>query len=84
VWWPKAGASFVPRDGGLGKVSPKTKVFEIFTRHGWVWGGFDAGVPDYMHFVKATAGDGGRLDRPYVVTQLQYVPNSATEAAQPK
>ena len=84
AWWPKAAAQYVVRDDVAGKVSTGSEVFGVFTRHGWVWGGFDAGVPDYMHFVKATAGDGARLDRPYVVTGWQYVPNSPTEAAQPR
>lgn len=84
AWWPKAAAQYVVRDAVAGKVSTQSAVFGIFTKHGWVWGGFDAGVPDYMHFVKATAGDGARMDRPYVVTGLQYVPNSPTEAAQPR
>jgi hypothetical protein len=83
-WWPKIAAQYVPRDSGQGKVSAQTEVFGIFTRHGWAWGGFDAGVPDYMHFSKITVGDGARMDRPYIVTGLQYIPNGATEAAQPK
>jgi hypothetical protein len=37
-----------------------------------------------MHFTKVTAGDGARMDRPYIVTGLKYVPNGATERAQPK
>jgi hypothetical protein len=84
AWWPKSATKFVVRDGAAGKVSPQSEVFGVFTRHGWIWGGFDAGVPDYMHFAKITAGDGAKLDRPYIVTGLQYVPNSPTEAAQPK
>jgi hypothetical protein len=84
TWWPRAAAQYVVRDDVAGKASTKSEAFGVFTRHGWVWGGFDAGVPDYMHFVKATVGDGARLDRPYVVTGLQYVPNSPTEAGQPK
>jgi hypothetical protein len=83
-WWPEISTQYVPRDRAPGKVSTQTQVFEIFTRHGWAWGGFDAGVPDYMHFNKVTVGDGTRMDRPYIVTGLQYVPNGATEAAQPK
>jgi hypothetical protein len=83
-WWPKIAAQYVPRDSAPGKASVQTEVFGIFTRHGWAWGGFDAGVPDYMHFNKVTVGDGAKMDRPYVVTGLQYIPNGATEAAQPK
>jgi hypothetical protein len=83
-WWPKIAAQNVARDSGQGKVSAQTEVFRIFTRHGWAWGGFDAGVPDYMHFNKVAVGDGAKMDRPYIVTGLQYIPNGATEAAQPK
>jgi hypothetical protein len=70
-WWPLVAVSNVPRDRTPGKVSTESAVFVTFTRHGWAWGGFDAGVPDYMH-------------RPYIVTGLKYVPNGATERAQPK
>lgn len=83
-WWPQAAVSNAPRDLSPGKVSTQSAVFAIFTRHGWAWGGFDAGVPDYMHFNKVTVGDGARMDRPYVVTGLKYIPNGATERAQPR
>ncbi|MDE1149755.1 MAG: M15 family metallopeptidase [Azospirillaceae bacterium] len=83
-WWPKVAAQYTPRDGAPGKVSPQGAAFQIFTRHGWIWGGFDAGVPDYMHFMKVTVGDGARMDRPYEVTGLRYIPGGATETAQPK
>jgi hypothetical protein len=83
-WWPKLAAQYVARDGAQGKVSPQAEVFGILTRHGWAWGGFDAGVPDYMHFNKVTVGDGAKMDRPYIVTGLQYIPNGGTEAHQPK
>jgi hypothetical protein len=83
-WWPLAAVSNVPRDRTRGKVSTESAVFAIFTRHGWAWGGFDAGVPDYMHFAKVTVGDGAKMDRAYIVTGLKYVPNGATERAQPK
>jgi hypothetical protein len=83
-WWPLAAVSNVPRDRKPGKVSTGSASFAIFTRHGWAWGGFDAGVPDYMHFTKVTVGDGVKMDRPYIVTGLKYVPNGATERAQPK
>ena len=84
AWWPKSATQYVPRDSAQGKVSAQTEVFRIFTRHGWAWGGYDAGVPDYMHFNKVTVGDGAKMDRPYIVTGLQYIPNGGTEAAQPK
>jgi hypothetical protein len=83
-WWPKSAARYVPRDEVPGKVSMQTPIFQIFTRHGWAWGGFDAGTPDYMHFNKVTVGDGAKMDRPYIVTGLQYVPKGAEEAAKPK
>lgn len=83
-WWPQTAASNAPRDTTPGKISTQSAVFAIFTRHGWAWGGFDAGVPDYMHFAKVTVGDGGKMDRPYIVTGLKYVPNGATELAQPR
>lgn len=84
AWWPKAAAQSAVRDGTPGKVSTRSEVFAIFTRHGWAWGGFDAGVPDYMHFMKPTVGDGAKMDRPYIVTGLQYIPGGKTEARQPK
>jgi hypothetical protein len=84
-WWPKTAAMLAPRDGGRGKVSPKTDVFRIFAHHGWAWGGFFVGDPDYMHFYKIMAPPGGNpLERPYAATGLEYVPDGAQEAAQPK
>jgi hypothetical protein len=83
-WWPKGAARYAPRDRVPAKVSTQSQVFQIFTRHGWAWGGFDAGVPDYMHFNKVTVGDGAKMDRPYMVTGLQYIPKGPEEAAKPK
>lgn len=84
-WYPKTAATFAPRDGGHGKVSPNTDAFRIFARHGWAWGGFYVGEPDYMHFYKVTYGGSGNvIERPYVATGLQYIPGGAMEAAQPK
>jgi hypothetical protein len=74
-----------PRDGSRGKISPNTEAFRIFARHGWAWGGFYAGEPDYMRFYKLTAGGSGNpLERPYAATGLEYVAGGAQEAAQPK
>jgi hypothetical protein len=84
-WWPKVSAAVALRDDGRGKVSPNTEAFRIFARHGWAWGGFFAGDPDYMHFYKLTAPAGGNpLDRPYAATELQYIPGGVQEAVQPK
>ena len=84
-WWPKTSAALAPRDGGKGKISPQSKAFRIFTRHGWAWGGFFAGEPDLMHFTKLmVGGTGDPFQRPYVVTGLQYIPGGALEASQPK
>ena len=84
-WWPKIAASRAPRDNARGKVSPTSEVFRVFARHGWAWGGFYVGEPDYMHFYKLTyGGTGNVLERPYAATGLQYVPGGAMEAAQPK
>jgi D-alanyl-D-alanine carboxypeptidase len=76
---------FITEEGPVIVVpSTESAAFAIFTRHGWAWGGFDAGVPDYMHFAKVPVGDGAKMDRPYIVTGLKYVPDGATERAQPK
>ena len=84
-WWPKTSAVLAPRDSGQGKISPKTEAFQVFTRHGWAWGGFYVGEPDLMHFYKFTLGGAGNpLERPYAATGLQYVPGGAMETAQPK
>jgi hypothetical protein len=84
-WWPKTSDVLAPRDGGKGKISPDTEAFRIFARYGWAWGGFYVGEPDLMHFYKFTiGGTGSPLERPYVVTGLQYVPGGAFEASQPK
>ncbi|AXC16114.1 hypothetical protein ACPOL_6932 (plasmid) [Acidisarcina polymorpha] len=74
-WWPKGADARSKRDDTKGKVSPSTEAFQIFARHGWAWGGFYSGEPDYMHFYKATLGGSGNvLERSYVATGLQYVP----------
>jgi hypothetical protein len=84
-WWPKTSAAFAPRDGAKGKISPDTRVFRIFAQHGWAWGGFYVGEPDLMHFYKSMIGGTlNPLERPYVVTGLQYVPGGKMEAVQPK
>jgi hypothetical protein len=84
-WWPAVAATQAPRDLGHGKISPTSEAFRIFARHGWAWGGFYVGEPDYMHFYKLTYGGSGNvLERPYVATGLQYIPGGAMEAAQPK
>ncbi len=76
-WWPSGAAAQAKRDDGPGKISPTAEVFRVFARHGWAWGGFYAGEPDYMHFYKAVVGgSGGPLDRPYVVTGLAFVPEA--------
>jgi hypothetical protein len=83
-WWPKTSAALAPRDGSKGKISLETQAFRIFTQHGWVWGGLYAGEPDLMHFYKLTMGRTlNPLERPYVVTGLQYVPGAKTETVQP-
>lgn len=51
-WWPERAAAMAPREPGKGKIYPGSDIFEIFTRHGWSWGGFYKGEPDYMHFYK--------------------------------
>jgi hypothetical protein len=53
-WWPKDSAKFAPRDDGKGKVLPDGKVFQIFARYDWAWGGLYKGETDYMHFYKKT------------------------------
>jgi hypothetical protein len=84
-WWPKSADKFGIRDKGRGKILSGNEAFQIFARHGWAWGGFYVGEPDYMHFYKATIGGGGNpLERPYVATELKYVPGGALEAVQPK
>lgn len=83
-WWPKAAAKQAPRDRGRGKFAPQGTAFRIFARYGWAWGGFDPGVPDYMHFLKVSyAGGENPLERPYVASSIQYVPGGAIEAGQP-
>ena len=84
-WWPKQAAAFAVRDDTRGKVSPKVQVFRIFAHHGWAWGGFYAGEPDYMHFYKVTYGGSGNvLERPYVATELQYASGGKPEAVHRK
>jgi hypothetical protein len=84
-WWPTTSVALAPRNNAKGKVFPGSAAFNIFAKHGWAWGGFYVGEPDYMHFYKLTVGGTGNvLERPYVATGLQYIPGGAMEAAQPK
>ena len=83
-WWPEGTAPMAPRDEGKGKASPSTEAFRIFARHGWAWGGFYAGEPDYMHFYKLTVGAGDPLQRHYVVKSMDYLPGPASNATDHK
>jgi hypothetical protein len=84
-WWPKVSIPLAPRDNAKGKIVPGNPAFNIFASHGWAWGGFYVGEPDYMHFYKLTVGGTNNvLERPYVATGLQYIPGGAMEAAQPE
>jgi hypothetical protein len=73
-WWPPGSGPQSRRDRDApGVITTQSRVFEIFTRHGWVWGGLFRGNPDYMHFEKATIGaHPNPIDAPYVVTGLSY------------
>jgi hypothetical protein len=83
-WWPAGTASMAPRDEGKGKTSPGTEAFRIFARHGWAWGGFYVGEPDYMHFYKLTVGNGNPLERHYVVKSMDYVLGTEPETVPPR
>jgi hypothetical protein len=83
-WWPEGTAAMSPRDEGKGKASPSTEAFRIFTRHGWAWGGFYVGEPDYMHFYKLTVGGGNPLERHYVVNSMDYLPSQELKPASSK
>lgn len=82
-WWPETASSNAARDDGQGKISARTKVLSIFARHGWAWGGFYDGGPDYMHFYKLTVGKGSPLERHYVVNAMDFLPDK-TEQAPPQ
>ena len=75
-WWPETATAMAPREPGKGKVLAGDEVFRIFTRHGWAWGGFYRGEPDYMHFYKVTLGTGNPLERHYVVKELDFRPDN--------
>ena len=50
----------------IGMIKENDKAFQIFTNHGWKWGGFfDTGV-DYMHFQKT-------MSPYYIVNHLEYI-----------
>ena len=52
----------------IGMIRAQDSIFNIFTEHGWQWGGFFAKGADYMHFEK--------LVRPhYMIERLKYVPD---------
>ena len=72
-WWPEGTTAMAPRDAGQGKVWPRSEAFRIFAKHGWAWGGFYAGEPDYMHFYKLTVGTGDPLERHYVFKSMDYL-----------
>jgi hypothetical protein len=79
-WWPGGSAANAPRDNGQGKASPSTEAFRIFARHGWAWGGYYPGEPDFMHFYKLTVGTGNPLERHYVVNSMEFRPDAAPSA----
>ena len=83
-WWPAAAAANGPREAGRGKITWDSPALLIFARHGWSWGGFFHGEKDYMHFTKvAVGGSHDLLARPYVVNQLQYLPDAGRDASRP-
>lgn len=51
--WPQGAKKNLERDSTTpGLITTQTKIFEIFTKHGWKWGGLNK-HSDYMHFEKA-------------------------------
>jgi hypothetical protein len=83
-WWPAQAAPNAARDGAKGKASQSTEAFRIFARHGWAWGGYYTGEPDYMHFYKLTVGTGNPLERHYVVTGMDFRPDAGTAEPAPR
>ncbi len=73
AWWPAGADRFAPRDPPRrGQISVHSSVFDVFTRHGWIWGGLWRET-DYMHFEKATFGaHPNPVTAPYSVDRLQY------------
>jgi hypothetical protein len=73
-WWPVGSEANSDRNREApGLITTRSRAFEVFTLHGWVWGGLFRGNPDYMHFEKATIGaHPDPTDAPYLVTGLAY------------
>ncbi len=72
-WWPAGSESAASREQiDPGKILLHSKVFEVFARHGWLWGGLWHEI-DYMHFEKATLGaHPSPIGAPYTVESLKY------------
>lgn len=73
-WWPAGSASNAERARTApGLLTTQSPAFDIFTRHGWLWGGLERDAPDYMHFQKATFGaHPNPAEAIYSVTGLTY------------
>jgi len=73
-WWPTGSAQYHKRrTGEKGAIDLRGPVFEIFTKHGWVWGGTWQDDLDYMHFEKGIIGTRDRpLNENYFAKELQF------------
>ena len=51
---PQEGKEFLDRNAyHKGKINPKSSVYRIFAKYGWVWGGdWQGEIKDYQHFEK--------------------------------
>jgi hypothetical protein len=76
-WWPKGSDKYSDRTKNVkGIIRVNEKVFNIFTKYGWTWGGVKKET-DYMHFSKGMSGN-------YIITGLKYVPDSEKILDHPK
>lgn len=54
---PPSGTQFVDRNKPYpGKITKGSYIYQLFTRHGWDWGGNWYDVQDYQHFEKRAHG----------------------------
>jgi hypothetical protein len=65
---PEQGRKYLDRNlNHPGMIKEGDKVFEIFTSHGWFWGGFFNEV-DYQHFDKL-------ISKHYRINHMEYIPS---------
>lgn len=71
IFWPFESKNFIDRSKNQkNMIQVDSKIFRIFTQHGWEWGGLWKNEKDYMHFQKFIVGH-------YIMKSMDYIPEGS-------